>query len=60
MGGKSSGKNALRNFYNFHIILYSYYMKIIFYNLHNLPEKSAKYLTYAHSFHWPDPWHKED
>ena len=22
--------------------------------------KSAKYLTCAHSFHWPDPWHKED
>ena len=20
--------------------------------------KSAKYLTCAHSFHWPDPWHK--
>ena len=23
-------------------------------------KKSAKYLTCAHSFHWPDPWHKED
>ena len=22
--------------------------------------KSATYLTCAHSFHWPDPWHKED
>ena len=22
--------------------------------------QSAKYLTCAHSFHWPDPWHKED
>ena len=22
--------------------------------------KIAKYLTYAHSFHLPDPWHKED
>jgi len=21
--------------------------------------KSAKYLTCAHIFHWPDPWHKK-
>ena len=27
--------------------------------LHSLLEKSAEYLTCAHSFHWPDPWNKK-